>query len=221
MRVSLHWLAEHTGKHYNTVKKHLCDLERDAAGKLDSRRALQVLFSGDGNGVTHAEALRKLTIAREEQIREDIRFKLQGSLPIDEAVAIYNELIHRMQITLVANKEKVLSDETVMEVTDDLEAYIIACMPAQKRVRVKAQLDARERYNAQNFLAAAQHDLECIARQRIIDAKWRELHAAELALSKDPSEANTERMEAAMEAVWPNTALASIPERYRKLTHSE
>jgi hypothetical protein len=220
MRVTLNWLSEVTGKHFATVKKHLDNLPRDQDGKLESKKALQILFNG-GDGVTHSEALRKLAIAREEQIRADIRIKDEGTMPLDEVTDLYNELIRHMQITLTANKGKLISDQTVLEVTDDLEALILNTLPAKSRERVTQRLNERERYNAEIFLIGAQRDLESIARQRKIDARFRELHAAELTLSKDPTQANTDRLERAMEALWPNTAQASIPERYRKLTHSE
>jgi hypothetical protein len=220
MRVTLNWLSEVTGKHFATVKKHLDNLPRDQDGKLESKKALQILFNG-GDGVTHSEALRKLAIAREEQIRADIRIKDEGTMPLDEVTDLYNELIRHMQITRTANKGKLISDQTVLEVTDDLEALILNTLPAKSRERVTQRLNERERYNAEIFLIGAQRDLESIARQRKIDARFRELHAAELTLSKDPTQANTDRLERAMEALWPNTAQASIPERYRKLTHSE
>jgi len=69
MKVSINWLAEITGKHRATVKKHLAHLVPDKDGKYDSRTALQLLYVGD-SGPTHSEALRRLAITRENVERE-------------------------------------------------------------------------------------------------------------------------------------------------------
>ena len=75
MKVTVHFISELTGKHRNTVKKHLADLSPDRDDKYDSRRALQLLYVGD-NGLTHSEALRRLTITK-EQVEQEKKTKLE------------------------------------------------------------------------------------------------------------------------------------------------
>jgi hypothetical protein len=69
VKVTVHFLSQLTGKHRNTVKRHLTDLSPDPDGKYDSAKALQLLYVGDA-GPSYSEVLRRLAVTREQVERQ-------------------------------------------------------------------------------------------------------------------------------------------------------
>jgi hypothetical protein len=108
VKVTVHFLSELTGKHRNTVKKHLSDLSPDEDGRYDSTKALQLLYIGDG-GVTHSEALRRLAIAREAETRQrELKLKIENDLKCKRVISA-ERVLEFMGNCFIAIKAKITS----------------------------------------------------------------------------------------------------------------
>jgi hypothetical protein len=119
--VSINFLSRHTGKDRRTIKKRLDKLPQDAKGKFDSPAALEAIYLGpspDGNGfITTAEAVRRLTIAKEKEIILDMEIKRGARIPIEDVSLTEKYIFAHIRGVIVASK---LSADEKNEILDRL-----------------------------------------------------------------------------------------------------
>src|SRR5262249_26299124 len=127
MKVSVNWLAEVTGKHSATVKKRTHDIAKDKKGKMDSRVALEAIYYGpspDGNGfISQAEAVRRLTLAREKEIVLSMEIQRGSRVPLADVAASSNEIFQMFAGALKANRDKVMTEATINEIFEALRNW--------------------------------------------------------------------------------------------------
>ena len=127
MRVSVYWLTQATGKHQATVRKRIANLIPDAKGKYDSTVALEAIYCGlaDANGqkIGTPEAVRLLTIARKEEIDLDMEIKRGERIPIEDCLAIDNQVFQSIAGTIKANSGKRLDESVTNELFDSLREW--------------------------------------------------------------------------------------------------
>jgi hypothetical protein len=127
MKVSIHWLAEVTGKHAATVKKRVEGLARDASGKLNSAEALEAIFIGtvqteDGH-VTTQEAVRQLTVEKALQVRLQNEITRKERIPIDDVLEVTGRVFRSMAATIKSKHDKVLTLEVINELFAELRSF--------------------------------------------------------------------------------------------------
>ena len=111
-----------TAKDRKTVRKFLGNLKpvsgRHGAKLYDSVLALETLYLGNnGNGfITTAEAVRRLTIAKEKEIVLDMEIKRSSRIPLEDVARSNNEIFVMFAQTLKANVNKTLTVEVVNEI---------------------------------------------------------------------------------------------------------
>jgi hypothetical protein len=122
MQVSQNQLSEWTGKDRKTVRRLLSHLKPIAgahgAKLYDSKLALETLYLGNGNGfITTAEAVRRLTIAKEKEIVLDMEIKRGARIPIQDVSLTEKYIFAHIRGVIVASK---LSAEEKNEILDRL-----------------------------------------------------------------------------------------------------
>src|SRR5215510_5924743 len=125
--VSINWLSRHTGKDRRTIKKRLDNLPQDLQGKFDSVAALEAIYYGpspDGNGfISQAEAVRRLTIAKEKEIVLGMEVTRGSRVPLSDVAASTNEIFQIFAGTLKANRDTVMSETTINEIFSTLREW--------------------------------------------------------------------------------------------------
>ena len=121
MQVSQNQLSEWTGKDRKTVRRLLAHLKPIAgahgAKLYDSKLALDTLYLGNGEFVTTAEAVRRLTIAKEKEIVLDMEIKRGARIPIQGVNEISKHIFAHTRAIVIASK---LSAEEKNEILDRL-----------------------------------------------------------------------------------------------------
>ncbi len=128
MKVSVYWLGQATGKHPNTIKKRLADVHADPRGKYDSADALEAIYVGgfvekNGEFVSTPEAVRQLTIAKRQEIDLTMEIQRGKRVPIEDCLAIDNEVFQTIAGTIKANRGKILNDTVTNEMFDTLRDW--------------------------------------------------------------------------------------------------
>lgn len=125
--VSANWLARHTGKDWRTIKKRIDKLSHDNSGKVDSATALEAIYCGlaeaNGEFVSTPEAVRQLTIAKKDEIDLEMEIKRGDRIPIDDCLAVDNEVFQAIAGTIKANRNKQLTEEVTNEIFDNLREW--------------------------------------------------------------------------------------------------
>ena len=125
--VSINWLSRHTGKDRRTIKKRLDKLPSDAKGKFDSVTALEAIYYGpspDGNGfISQSEAVRRLTIAKEKEIVLGMEVTRGSRIPLSDVAQSTNEICQMFAGTLKANRDKVMTEDTINEIFQTLRGW--------------------------------------------------------------------------------------------------
>jgi len=118
-QVSANFLARHTGKDWKTIKRRIENLPLDKQKRVDSIAALEAIYFGNnGNGefISTAEAVRRLTIAKEKEIVLDMEIKRGSRIPLEDVRDSANEVFQMFAGTLKANHNKVLTQEVINEI---------------------------------------------------------------------------------------------------------
>ncbi len=127
MRVSIYWLGQATGKHPGTVKKRVANLIPDAKGKYDSAVALEAIYVGlhteNGQFISTSEAVRQLTIAKKDEIDLEMEIKRGERIPLEDCLAIDNQVFQSIAGTLKANSGKYLNEDVTNEIFDGLKQW--------------------------------------------------------------------------------------------------
>ena len=122
-------LSELTGKDRKTVRRLLSHLNPaigpHKAKLYDSRLALETLYLGRNGSefVTPAEAVRRLTIAKEKEIVLDMEIKRGSRIPLEDVLAADREIFQMFTATLKANHNKLLTQEVINEIFDALRNW--------------------------------------------------------------------------------------------------
>jgi len=119
-QVTVNWLSECSGMHPNTVKRRTTDLPRDARGKFKRIPALQAIYRGtitqlNGEFVSTPEAVRRLTIAKKEEIELEMEIKRGLRIPIDTVKEVVGRAFMSVAATIKANRDKVLTEAQINE----------------------------------------------------------------------------------------------------------
>jgi hypothetical protein len=123
VQVSQNELSELTGKDRKTVRRLLAHLNPapgpHRAKLYDSKLALETLYLGtNGNGfITTAEAVRRLTIAKEKEIVLNMEIKRGARIPIEDVSEISTHIFRHMRGIIVASK---LTPDEKNEILDRL-----------------------------------------------------------------------------------------------------
>jgi hypothetical protein len=108
-----------TGKTRETVSRAARDLPaRDGPGNsklYDSRGLLQALYVGI-DGPTYSEAMRRLTVAREDQVKVQTAQLREKWWPRDVVRELFDETSAIVRQTLIGNENKVLTFELVNDI---------------------------------------------------------------------------------------------------------
>jgi hypothetical protein len=88
---------------------------------LDSASALEKIYCGsftelDGEFISTAEAVRRLTIAKKEEIDLDMEIKRGARIPLEDVKEIVNRAFTSVAATLKANRDKVLTESQINEI---------------------------------------------------------------------------------------------------------
>jgi hypothetical protein len=161
LKVTENWLHEVTGKHRDTIKRHTAHLKRDDAGKMRSDHALQALYIGEDGQLTHSEALRRLAVAREKQIAQDIRLKEERHVTIEEhtlSLIDLNAVWRAALINHCLNGER-LTQQKVNNIIDSAFDLCTRGLPPEEQRRAR-----RER--ALSFVDEVQRHLEYLKNER-------------------------------------------------------
>ena len=118
MQVSQNQLSELTGKDRNTIRRLLSDLKpvrgSHSAKLYESKLALETLYLGNENGfITTAEAVRRLTIAKEKEIVLNMEIKRGARIPIGDIMEISRQTFMQIRGVIIASK---LSQEDKNEI---------------------------------------------------------------------------------------------------------
>ena len=123
MQVSQNQLSELTGKDRKTIRRLLSNLAPTngphRAKLYESKIALETLYYGNnGNGefVTTAEAVRRLTIAKEKEIVLDMEIKRGSRVPLEDVAETANQIFMGIAGTIKAYHNKVLTTEVINEI---------------------------------------------------------------------------------------------------------
>jgi hypothetical protein len=124
MRVSIYWLTQATEKHRSTIKKRVAGLDADKHGRYDSAAALEAIYYGaapGGNGefVSTPEAVRRLTIAKEEQIRVQTEIVRGERIPREDVESVCALVFQAIRGVIKASK---LPISSCNEIFDSLQA---------------------------------------------------------------------------------------------------
>jgi hypothetical protein len=120
MQVSINQLYEWTGKDRRTIKRRLEALKPDGEGKFDSKSALEAIYFGnpseDGEFISTPEAMRRLTIRKEEEILLDMEIKRKQRIPLDLVLTIFDEAQQSTAGILKSRKGKRLDEPAINEI---------------------------------------------------------------------------------------------------------
>jgi hypothetical protein len=125
MLVSQNKLAELTGKDRKTIRKLLTELPAQPgphrARLYDSARALETIYcaNGDSAFVTTAEAFRRLTIAKEIQVRVQTEIVRGERIPREDVESVCALVFTSIRGVIKASK---LPIESCNEIFDSLRA---------------------------------------------------------------------------------------------------
>jgi hypothetical protein len=161
IKVSDNWLHNVTGKHRDTIKKHTAHIKRDSAGKIPSDLALQALYVGEDGQLTHSEALRRLAIAREKQISQDIRLKDARVITIEEHGHILLEANAKWRAALITHclSGELLSETSVNNIIDSALELSLREMTPEEARRIKSE-------RALSFADRVQGHIEWLKKER-------------------------------------------------------
>jgi hypothetical protein len=127
MKVSIYWLGQATGKNPATIRKRISNLTPDSKGKYDSAVALEAIYCGlvesEGSFISTPEAVRQLTIAKKDEIDLEMEIKRGDRIPIEDCLAVDNEVFQTVSGTLKANRGRVLSEEITNEIFDGIRHW--------------------------------------------------------------------------------------------------
>src|SRR5262245_48063787 len=121
MQVSQIQLSELTGKDRKTIRRLLSDLQPvpgpHKAKLYESRIALETLYYGKNGSefISTAEAVRRLTIAKEKEIVLDMEIKRGSRVPLSDVAQSANAVFQMFAGTLKANRDKVMTEATINE----------------------------------------------------------------------------------------------------------
>ena len=125
-QVSANFLARHTGKDWKTIKRRIDNLPQDKQKRVDSIAALEAIYLGNnGNGefITTAEAVRRLTIAKEKEIVLDMEIKRGSRIPLEDVRESANEVFMALAGTIKSYHNKVLTIEAINEMFEMLRDW--------------------------------------------------------------------------------------------------
>lgn len=138
MQVTENWLHTVTGKHRETIKRHTAHIKRDRSGKMPSDLALQALYVGEDGQLTHSEALRRLAIAREKQISQDIRIKDSRVISIEHGhILLDANAKWRAALITHCMSGEVLTENAVNDVIDSALELTLREMTPEEARRLK------------------------------------------------------------------------------------
>ena len=142
----MRWISENeaselTGKDRKTVKRRLEGIAHRAgphgAREYPSDQALEAIIVGaetvDGEKITTAEAVRRLTIAKEAEIDLKMQVIRQERIPRDDVLVIIDEIQQSTAAILKSCKGKRLDEPKINEILAQLRE-----MPAQLPSAVSA-----------------------------------------------------------------------------------
>lgn len=116
-----------TGKPPRTVRKRLDKLEfkrgKGRAKLYDSAAALMLIYqvaTPDDGGITAAEALRRLSIAKTEQINLANEITRRERIPLDDVSELLAEREAAMRRVIIAQHEKVMTRDAINELFEEL-----------------------------------------------------------------------------------------------------
>jgi hypothetical protein len=92
----------------------------------DSRLALETLYLGRNGSefITTAEAVRRLTIAKEKEIVLDMEIKRGSRVPLEDVLQSDTEIFQMFAGTLKANHNKLLTQEVINEIFETLRNWL-------------------------------------------------------------------------------------------------
>ena len=127
MKVSVYWLAKATGKHPATIQKRITNLHPDR-GKYDSADALEAIYCGgftteEGKFISTPEAVRQLTIAKKAEIDLEMEIKRGDRIPIEDCLAVDNQVFQAIAGTIKANRGKRLDEEITNEIFEGIRDW--------------------------------------------------------------------------------------------------
>jgi hypothetical protein len=143
-KVTVNWLHEATGMHGDTIRRYTADVPKDRAGRMNSAIALRAIYlggSGENGQITHQEALRRLAIAREKQISQDIRLKDARVITIEEHGHILLEANAKWRAALITHclQGELLSERAVNDIIDSALELSLREMTPEEQRRLKSE----------------------------------------------------------------------------------
>ena len=124
MNASQNQLSEWTGKDRKTIRRLLSHLEPipgpHRAKLYPSQVALETIYygnNGTGEFISTAEAVRRLTIAKEKQIVLDMEIKRGARIPIEDVAVTEKYIFAHIRGIIIASK---LSQDEKNEIFDRL-----------------------------------------------------------------------------------------------------
>lgn len=125
-----------TGKARETVRIAARSLKGEPGPKnstlYDSTQLLALLYLGEG-GPTYSEAMRRLTLKREEQIALEIRLKQDVHIPIEDYKAAMLQSAAQFRAVLITNEGKMLTADKIDDALGELTEFAIAQLPEEER----------------------------------------------------------------------------------------
>lgn len=128
MKLTIYELSKITGKHRTTVEKHLSHLRKDRDGKYESTKALQCLYVGD-TGPTHSEALRRLAIAREAEIQQNIQIRRGSYIPKEKVEDMFVEWLAELKRLVLQLEGTRVTRKHVTEMIYRLRDFVLVTTP--------------------------------------------------------------------------------------------
>jgi hypothetical protein len=161
MQVTENWLHTVSGKHRDTIKRHTAHIKRDRSGRMPSDLALQALYVGDDGQLTHSEALRRLAIAREKQISQDIRLKDARVITIERHGHILLDANAKWRAALITHclSGELLSETSVNNIIDSALELSLREMTPEEARRIKSE-------RALSFVDRVQGHIEWLKKER-------------------------------------------------------
>jgi hypothetical protein len=91
-RVTMNWLADCSGMHFNTVKKRVEGMQRDQDGKLDRVKALGRLYIGEGGELSYSEVMKGLAVAKTMQVQLQNEATRKERVPLQDFQWVFDEV---------------------------------------------------------------------------------------------------------------------------------
>jgi hypothetical protein len=197
-RISISEASRLTGKTRETVSRAARDLPSHPGPRnatlYDSTMLLARLYVGEDGELTYGEAMRKLAIARREQIEQDMRLKTVEHISVEQHNFELLDWLQTFRSILDRREGRLINDRLVVAIGDELREAMISQRP------VKDQ-DKWRRW----FL---RQDLEHLAdwvpwyEKKIVESEWAQQERAARTRLHDAWERNSaERSRESLEAL--------------------